>query len=479
MSTPVTGRRAAARQRPRLDAGAVAGLVLVVLAGGLLAAAGLAQAEPEPPARPSTVTVDQVTTACLGSPERPDSRVSTVTVPLPEGAEAAAQGAGKGTLAAGPPEQEPGPRAAGARGRLHGLDAPDAGAALAVEATGEAALGRITAQADTADAGLADQECLAPRARWWFTGGGAGLDHRSKLVMANVDPGPAVVDVMVHGPAGLADDVGTRGITLAPGEVRTVDLVDVAPQSDELAVHVEASRGRVVAALDDGFATAPAADPGREWVPAQPDAAHVLRLSPLPSRADRRTLVVANPSDREALVEVKVAGETGSFVPTDVGEVRVPAESLVTVDLSRAVGRETSAVVLRSPVPVTATLRSSQGSDVAYAAAAPVLDGPAAAVIGDGTTPEVQLTAGPDGAKATVTAYSAAGDEVDSAALEVKPATTLGWSPKGDAAYVVVDPVRGVLSGGVSLEGGAGLTQVVLRPLPILLEQPAVVPVVR
>jgi len=297
--------------------------------------------------------------------------------------------------------------------------------------------------------------------------------------MANVDPGPAVVDVVVQGPEGTAQDVGTRGITLAPGEVRTIDLVDVAPQSDELGVTVDASRGRVVAGLADGFASRPGAEPGREWIPGQQEAARTLRLAPLPQDADKRTLVVANPTDREALVEVQVSGASGAFVPTGLEAVRVPAESVATQDLGDAVGKESAALVLRSPVPVTATVRSTKGGDVSYAGAVPVLDGPAAAALEKGAAAEVLVIAGDQAAKAAVTAYSSSGGKVDSTSLEVSAKATAAWKPKGNAAYVVVTPAQGRVWGGVSVAGDAGISQMALRSLPVSLEQPVVVPVVR
>ncbi len=280
------------------------------------------------------------------------------------------------------------------------------GWALGVAAEGAAAVGRATFAVDQARdaAAVGVGECLAPRARWWFTGAGAGLDHASTLVVANLDPGRAVLDVEVHGPDGLVDSIGTRGITMEPGEVQTIPLVEVAPQTDELAVHVEASRGRVVAALADSFATQPAAAPGRDWIPVQSDASQLLRLSPLPARADRRTLVVANPTDREALADVEVSTGSGTFVPTDVPQLRVPPGTVVTADLGPAVGKEASAVLLTSPVPLTATVRSTRAADVTYTAAAPLLDGPAAAVLADDTVPTLQLTAGDDGGTAKVTA---------------------------------------------------------------------------
>jgi hypothetical protein len=478
MSTPTPGRRVARRQRRRPDRGALVGVGAVALAALLLAAASWVEAEPEQPARPTTVAVDRTTAACLGTRASGSAEVFTLAAPLQSEVADAGEG---GTLEVGTgdgPGREVEP---GDRGALRTLEAPTAGAALVVTATGEPAVGRATFQVDRSpdDALVGVQECLPPRARWWFTGGGAGLDHRSRLIMANVDPGPAVVDVVVHGPDGVVDSVDTRGITIAPGDVRTIDLVEVAPQTEELAVHVEASRGRVVAGLADAFATSPAATPGHEWVPAQPETARVVRLAPLPRRADRRTLVLANPTDREALVDVEVSGESGAFAPTDVAQVRVPPGSVVSADLDQVVGDDASAVVLRSPVPVTATVRSADGADVSYAAAVPVLTGPAAAVLAGGTRADLHLTAGDDGATATVTAYTADGSEVESAELELPPTATLGWSPEGAADYVVVTPGEGGVAGGVALAGSAGLSQVPLRPLPVALRQPVVVPVVR
>lgn len=482
MSTPTPGRRAAARRRPRPPKpgrGALPGIVLVLLAGVLLAAAGMVQADPEPAAAPETVPVEESVAGCLGSPANANSQAVTVAAPLPESTASEVGEAGGGTVTAGPAGEEGKEVGGSTRGRLAPLTAAERGSALAVSATEGSAVGRGTFQVDEGDAGLAVQECLAPRSRWWFTGGGAALDHQSALVMANLDPGPAVVDVVVAGPDGVAEDLGTRGITLAPGEVRAIELVEVAPQSDELAVHVEATRGRVVAGLSDSFATRAAAEPGLEWVPTQPDAARSLRLSPLPRSADGRTLVVDNPSDRDALVEIEVSGESGAFAPTGVEQLQVPAGSVATADLGKAIGKDASAVHLRSDIPVTATVRSSSGSDVSYAAAAPVLDGPAAAMLPEGATGEVQLTAGQGGGAAQVTAYSDRGRKVDATELQVAPTGTLAWSPKGKAAYVVVDPVKGDVAGGVSIDGAAGVAQVVLRPLPVVLTRPVVVPVVR
>ena len=449
------------------------GVALVGVAVLLLLAAGMVQAQPESAAAPETVPVDQVTTACVAQPTSGESETYTMAAPLPD----APHG---GSVTVGPVGQKPKSLGEAPRGELRKVDPPEAGSAAMVSALDAEALGRSTFQVDRtggSDA-VATQECLPPRARWWFTGAGAGLDHQSKLVLTNVDPGPAVVDVVTHGPDGVVDSVGTRGITLRPGEVRTIDLLDVAPQSDELAVHVEASRGRVVAALSDSFASRAGAEPGQEWIPPQDDIARVLRLAPLPRKADSRTLVVANPAGREALVDVQISGQSGAFAPTGVAELRVPPGAVLTTDLGGAIGADASGVLLRSTLPVAATVRSSSASDAAYAGAVAQLDDPAAALLPSGTTGAVHLMGGPHGGTAEIAAYSSKGKQVDSGKLALPANATLAWSPKHGASYVVVTPTKGRVFGGVTLEGNGALAQVALRPLPVFLKRPVVVPVI-
>lgn len=470
MSTPSTGRRAAPRKRVAVDVTTVTGVAMVALAALLLLSSGVLEADPEPAPRASAVTVDRVDAACAAFPGGGVGQTGTVAAPLP----ATEDG---GSLSAGPVGGRLKPQSETRRGVLQTLEVPasparGSGSALALAASDAAAVGRGTFAVNQADGVLAVQECLPPRSRWWFTGGGAGLDHSSKLVMANLDPGPAVVDVVVHTREGVAVDVGTRGITLGPGETRTVDLLDVAPQADELAVHVEASRGRVVAALADTSGA------GREWVPAQAEPSRVLRLAPVPAQADRHALVVANPSDRDALVSLRVADESGSFEPTDVPEIRVPAGSVVTADLTAAVKGQPSAVLLRSPQRITASVRSSLRGDISFAGPVPVLTGPAASILPEGSRATIQVTAGDTASSVSVTAYSADGEQVSTARLELDPTTTRLWTPRGRVAYAVLTPRQGRVFGGVALAGDTEASQVPLRPLPVRLARPVVEPVV-
>ena len=257
-------------------------------------------------------------------------------------------------------------------------------------------------------------------------------------------------------------------------------LSEIAPQTDEIAVSVITSRGRVVASVDDRYAAKASATQGQEWLSGTDLPSRTLRLAGVPGSRDGATLLVANPSDLEAVVDVQLADGSGSFAPTGLDAISVAPGAVETVDLSKVLPRkEPLALRLRSRVPVVASVRSVAGDDHSYATPVAPLVGPAAAPLVGGADATVQLTAGATAAKATVTAYDAKGSEVDSTTLTVDATATATWSPKKGGAYVVVEPAArerggGTLHGAVTYDGG-GIASVPLTALPLRLERPRVV----
>lgn len=326
---------------------------------------------------------------------------------------------------------------------------------------------------------LAVAPCVAPRAQWWFTGAGAGLDHSSTLLLTNVDPGPAVVDLRVLGPAGEVRTVGTSGITIAPESEKRIDLVDIAPETDELALQVHASRGRVAASVVDSLRPSASALPGQEWVSGTDRPRRTVRLAGLPARAGAAKLLVANPSGLEAVVDVRVAGRSGTFTPAGLDPVTVPPGGLEQVNLDGSLPPgEPVSLVLRSRVPVVASVRYGSGADHAYGSPVVPLTGPAAALVVTGADGSVQLTAGGTAATADVAAFDDRGRLVGSTTLSIPAAATRAWSPPKSAAYLTVTPRRGLVSGAVTYTG-AGVADVPLTTLPIRVDRPLVRPVVR
>ncbi|MGA9748964.1 MAG: DUF5719 family protein [Nocardioides sp.] len=379
-----------------------------------------------------------------------------------------------GVLTSGLVGEEPTPLDL-SRGELADLDDPADGPLL--DAGGERAAGLFGFRIDRSVASSAVGACVAPRASWWFTGVGADLDHSSELVLTNLDPGPAVVDLRVFGTDGPVDTVGTRGLTVAPGETVTVSLADVAPQSPELMVNVQASRGRVAVAASDRFAVGPRAPVGTAWVSDASRPSRVVRLAGISAAATTKTLVVGNPSDSEALVGIEVAGKSGSFVPTDLDGVSVAPGAVETIDLADVLPeREAVAVRLRAQVPVVGSLRTATREDVAYADPTSPLTGPAVAPVLARARTTFQLTAGPTDAVAAVESFDDAGESTGTEQIEIPATATAPWRPPRDSAYAVVRVEQGDVFGAAVFDQDAGLSTVPLVSPPIRVRLPEVVP---
>jgi hypothetical protein len=348
-----------------------------------------------------------------------------------------------------------------------------------VDATGGAAAGLFAARTDvTVGRSLAVTSCAAPRSQWWFTGAGAGLDHASTLVLANLDPGPASVDLQVLGPDGEVATAGTTGIPLAARSVRRVPLADIAPQTDELALRVSTSRGRVVADVTDAYRPGRTGPQGAEWLAGTDLPTRTVRLAGVPARRDSSTLLVANPSDLEAVVDVRVSGRAGSFAPAGLEPVSVAPGSVTAVDLGDLLPPgEAVGLRLTSRVPVVAALRSTVGGDHSYATVVRPLAGPAAAPVPGGTRATVQLTAGAVAARVAVEAYDDRGGRVDRATVAIPAGATGTWTPRDGARYLVVTPPAGPgrVSGAVTYTG-SGAAAMPLTALPFRVQRPAVRP---
>lgn len=485
MSEPTTtgpagrpGRRAAparrrAESRRRFAAGGIDGAGLLAL--GLVVVAGILVAltpTAEPARMPATVSGSLVDHTVLSCPDTDEQLRTDTGIGLAVAEGPLAELGAEGTVLAGPlgPTGEPVDLR---RGELVGTGDL---AAPVVDASGDAAAGLFAYRGDRAQddrAARAVARCTEPRASWWFVGAGATLDHDAELTMANVDPAPAVVDVEVFGPTGEIETIGTRGITIPPGERVELPMAEIAPQRDDLVVHVEASRGRVAAAVLDQYASRPGADQGLAWLPAADRPARELRLAGVHGGGREHTLLVGNPSDLEALVEVQVSGETGTFTPAGMEDLSVPPGSVAAVDLAE-LGGEAVSVRLRSRAPVVAAVRSTRGADTSYAGAVAPLDGPAAVPVGPSRT-TLQVTAGDVAATVRLTGYDRDGNETGEEELEVDATATATWRPARGTDYAVVQPLDGSVYGAATY-ARPGLAQTGLVTLPVRVRQPYVAP---
>ncbi len=366
---PAPGRRVRASARRRPDVTTVLALVVPLLTVLALLAVDVDPAAPGavPPER---TTLTRSTTTCPGL----DAPVVVTTTGQAGGEVEVRRGEDVADVAVGPAVPATAP------------SAPAAAASLPAEVTGEGDLAPgLVAGRFPEDGQPTAPECRDPRPDQWFTGVGASPRQPSVLELTNPDGGPAVADVVVHGPRGVVDAPSLRGVAVPGQGVVLVELAEEVPRLGDLALHVTTTRGRVGAAVLDRFDDLGAGASGSEWAASQAAPATDVLLLGLPGQEARRDLVVANASDDEARVAVSVLTADSEFTPEGSPELEVDPQGTASLDLGDVLtGAALDDVVglrLEASRPVTAALRTVVEGDLAVT--------PAAEVLGQGGTTTV------------------------------------------------------------------------------------------
>lgn len=350
--------------------------------------------------------------------------------------------------------------------------------ALVVTGTDDLAPGLVATRAG----GGAGTACRAPEPDQWFTGVGAGAEHRSVLSLTNPDSGPAVADVTVLGADGVVDVPALRGVRVVGGQTTVLDLAEVAPSREALALQVVVSRGRLGVHVLDMVDPLGRGRVLRDWLPAQATPSTTSYLVGLGRRPGSRTLTVANPGESEVRVDLRLVDAKSEFQPAGVEEVRVRPGAVVEVDLGRVlrskVARGTLALRLDATGPVTAGLRSVAADDlalttatdpVADAVAVPVPTGAKHLVVAGASAPGVL----------TWTARDADGTVlVDDRRVEIDPGTATRLKVPSKAVLLTAELERA--HAWVSVEvGPPGLGVLPLRDVELSSLVPHVQPALR
>lgn len=338
--------------------------------------------------------------------------------------------------------------------------------------------------------------CGSPRSSWWFVGAGAGPGHFSTLELVNPRSGPAVVDLTVWGQDGPVDGAGLHGISVRRGASKSLNLADVAPSDGNLAVHVEVSRGLVLADVEDHTVDVldPKAAPVAEWIPDQGGPARHLVLSGLPPpsvedpvaarnptlpRALRNgaTLVLANTGDNAVVARLRLSGSDGALSPKGLQPATVPPESVVSVPLGSLIEDPDTAVRVDADGPVTAGYVVPGRGDLLHAVRAGPWAGPAAAALPRAGRRTLLLTStgGGGAGKVTVTQLGPLGTQLARTRVEVPVRSTVGTRLRADTASVVVSS-EGRVVGSVLVNRGNHYAALPLTPVLAALRVPAVRP---
>jgi hypothetical protein len=151
-----------------------------------------------------------------------------------------------------------------------------------------------------------------------------------------------------HGPLSVP---GTQGIVIAPHRWVTRSIADLAPDVPAVAVHVHADSGSVSAAIHD-VASQGVSPAGGDWIPPTLGPARSMVVPGILRIGGRKTLVLANPGDRDAAASLRLVTTNGAFAPAGSQSVVVPAGHTSAVDLTTAIAGEASAVLVTSDQPL-------------------------------------------------------------------------------------------------------------------------------
>ncbi|MGO4255849.1 DUF5719 family protein [Marmoricola sp. RAF53] len=376
--------------RGRARGSAVLGIMVVALTAGLLALAGTTPEGIGAPVAPAArVELDQRTFVCTGN--LPGTSVT------------------QGSVVGGPQAPKP------------------ASGPVVIDVDRREAATAYAAQAASAPLWAAWLPCPEAHARWWFVGvGGAAVTHDTVLSISNPRDGAAVLDIDVYGPDGPVTAPGLKGVIVPAGGHQELDLAQAAPGVGELAVRVVAQRGLVAISAADRYSPRAVGKDVREWVPPQSLPATAVTLVGLPDKPSGSTLVVVNPGQREAIAQVEVIGATGTFAPEKVPTLTIPPQSVTTLPLTSVFDGTAVAVRVSSEQRVTATVRSVQGGDIAYATGVRPVRGTTAFAVPQGTRRELALSSLGAAGAVTMTTYDEAGRQLASQVQTVKAGTTLG-----------------------------------------------------
>lgn len=434
----------------RLPVGAA---VVLVALGGL--GAWTATTVPAAPARLSGQVLDvrNRTVVCPALPVPGPTQHSTVAL--------VSDGGGSGTVSTMSLAR---PAATGqvalSTTRLVAVPAPAAGA-LVVRATGPLAAGLVADELSVGalpgPSGVSAVACRAASPVQWFLGAGTQVGEDPEISLVNPGSVPAVVNIEILTPAGLAADPDGQGLLVAPGAGLRLALASLAPGVATTAVGVLAESGTVAAAVED-VRTDGSIPRGMSWVPAAQAAGAGQVVPGVPgfrvAEPFARTLVLANPGTTAVTARVRLATAVGQFVPTGGTAVVVPADSVRTMGLASLGGNPAAVTVTGTGGPllagvVVATAQPGPGA-VAFLSSSPPLAPsmvlPALQVPGSSTP--VGLFSAPFGAAHVV--VDPLGDPAGAAGRRVSVALPAGHSVAVALPGLATGPggVRVQVSGG-------------------------------
>lgn len=249
--------------------------------------------------------------------------------------------------------------------------------AEAQEGQEASAAGLSTYSANDGDlSGTAAASCQEPANDLWLAGATTTVGRTAVLVVTNPSSNPATVNLELFGGAGQIQAPGSRGLLVAPGTSRSIVLAGLAPGEEQLSVHLRSAGGPVAAVIQQSVLRglvpggvdyiSPSTGPGVRQVMTGvdiQDPAAVAALTATRGFGDAGpALSITVPGTTDAVVEIKLFGQSGQQALPKGGVVTAKAGSLTQVPLAGLPAGQYT-VLAESDVAFTATTRVARGTD--------------------------------------------------------------------------------------------------------------------
>jgi hypothetical protein len=312
--------------------------------------------------------------------------------------------------------------------------------------------------------------CTSPAAQAWFTPVDTAVGSATWLVLTNPTSATTVVNLRFLGPKGPISAVGQRGIAVAAGGTKRVDLAPFGRGVSAMGVGVVATQGLVLAVVQTTVTDSTGVS-GTEWISPVPRPSTAAVVGPGPGGTGRRHLVVSNVSGSDALVQVQAIGPGGAFRPTALTTIRLRPYATVVKDVTKITGRDPVAWSLTSAVPIVAGATATVGRDFVAAAGSPSMSQPVVVPVPRGSSLVASFAARlRTGGVVTVQAFDAGGRSLSVDRISVGGdvrrwrSRTAGAAPTSHRpAYVVVQvPVDAGVYGDVTYTTNHGSATVPL-----------------
>ncbi|MET4899734.1 DUF5719 family protein [Paenarthrobacter sp. CC6] len=223
--------------------------------------------------------------------------------------------------------------------------------------------------------GLASAQCQPPSNDAWVLGANTAVGRTAVLNLSNSSETPATVSLDLYGYEGQIQAPGARGLLVAPGTTRSVNLAGLAPGQSQLGIRVRSTGGPVAGTIQQsvlrGLAPggveylSPGEGPSNLQVMSGVDIQDSEGIKALAAKSGFADAVpalqIAVPGSTDAVVQVKLYGANGERKLPNGGVVTVKGGSVASLSLD-GVPAGSYTIRASSDVSFVASARVTRGS---------------------------------------------------------------------------------------------------------------------